>query len=523
MQRWRRVGLVLAVLLAARLAWAANPPTHRCAEPLGTVSFRPQDASEPLQLYRKSWAVVVGIDAYEKLPRLGGAVRDARAMAQVLQQQGFEVRLLLDGEATRAAITRLIADELPDRTGPDDRVLVYFAGHGMTRGAEDAAVGYLMPIDAEPQAAASTGISMTELQRWFSLYPARHILYVADACYSGLALGSRGAGLPAGAHDYVRQVAGKKARISLVAGANGEQALEFRGHGLFTYHLLEALEGAADANGDGLITSDELAAFVKPAVAQTARREFQAGQTPQYARQGEGEFLLLSPRGTTVRHEAQPAPETPRARQARRELDALSAAQGEPLAPVACLCSDPAVMEVLGEAAQKLVGGRPGTARSQDEAALALLATVTNACGEAQVLQARARLYAGQPPESVLEATTAAAKTCPGHAVVDHFAGSALVKAGRLVEAETAFARAIAAAPGYEAPQFNLGILMLLQKKGQAALPVFAALALRAPDKPEVFVALGQAQALLGHDAEAKAAWCRAKKLGSADAARLCP
>jgi hypothetical protein len=44
---------------------------------------------------------------------------------------------------------------------------------------------------------------MQELQGWFASYRAKHVMFVADACYSGLAISTRAAGLSAGALDYL--------------------------------------------------------------------------------------------------------------------------------------------------------------------------------------------------------------------------------------------------------------------------------------------------------------------------------
>lgn len=246
-------------------------------------------------LYARSHAVVIGIDGYQNasVPKLRGAVRDARDMAALLESQGFEVALLLDAAATRRAVGELLGDRLPTRLGKDDRVFVYFAGHGVSTGEGDMALGYLVPVDGDRERLRATGISMRELQDWFAGYPAKHVMFVADACYSGLALSTRAIGLPAGLSDYLLQVTSKPVRLAMTAGGAGEEAHEWRGHGLFTYFLLDALKGAADADHDGIVTSDEIAAYVRPNVSQTAAVQFRAQQNPQVGRHGEGEFVFV--------------------------------------------------------------------------------------------------------------------------------------------------------------------------------------------------------------------------------------
>ncbi len=301
------LGLALLVLLAATSALGQT----RGAEGFGASVAYQTDDGGPLQLYQRSWAVVIGIDAYGDLPRLGGAVRDATKVSDYLQAQGFDVTLLTDAGATRAAITELVGDRLPSKVGSDDRVLIYFAGHGLSRGEGDSAMGYLMPVEAKRASPASTAISMAELQRWFAQYKSKHVLYVADACYSGLSIGTRSVGLSPETRDYVRHVTQRPVRVALVAGNSGQEAHEYQGHGLFTFFLLQGLQGGADANKDGLVTTDELAAFVKPNVAQIAAQQFKAQQHPQFARMGEGEFLFLTAHTRVAQAPAGPTGATP--------------------------------------------------------------------------------------------------------------------------------------------------------------------------------------------------------------------
>jgi hypothetical protein len=59
----------------------------------------------------KGWAVVIGIDEYRHVPRLTYASTDAKSMATLLSQQGFEVVSLYDSSATRQAILHELGDE----------------------------------------------------------------------------------------------------------------------------------------------------------------------------------------------------------------------------------------------------------------------------------------------------------------------------------------------------------------------------------------------------------------------------
>lgn len=285
-----------------RLNLAMSPPPQS-QQSAGGAAF------DPSAVYRRSIAVVIGIDAYEHLDRLQGAVRDAQAMSQALRAQGFEVTSLFDADASLERLREVLGDRLRQQLGPDDRVLVYFAGHGASVGQDDAQTGYLMPVAAKSYLPFSTGISMNELVMWLNGYASKHVMFVADACYSGLALSTRGVALSPTIQGYVAEIARGRVRFSLVAGAADQEAHEWENQGVFTHFLLEGMQGAADFNRDGLVTSDELAGYVRPQVADLVRTQFQAEQLPQSGRSGTGEFIFFVPRAASVQPTSLPTAE----------------------------------------------------------------------------------------------------------------------------------------------------------------------------------------------------------------------
>jgi formylglycine-generating enzyme required for sulfatase activity len=300
----------LAILLAAGSVSAADRGVAVVykAPPGGRGGL-----SGNVTIYEHSLAVVIGIDQYQSanVPALTGAVRDAVSVSEALKAQGFGVTILINEKATRKGITRVLGDVLPDQLGASDRAIVYFAGHGMTTGKGDRQLGYLVPADGDRDAIRSTGISMTELNAWFADYPCKHVMFVADACYSGLALSTRAMGLSVTLSDYLLQITRKPVRLVMTAGGAGQAAHEWQGHGLFTHFFLAAISGSADADGDGIVTSDELAAYVKPNVARTAIDYMREEQSPLLGRNGEGEFVFLTGRTAVPASQARvmtPAP-----------------------------------------------------------------------------------------------------------------------------------------------------------------------------------------------------------------------
>jgi peptidoglycan/xylan/chitin deacetylase (PgdA/CDA1 family)/uncharacterized caspase-like protein len=241
--------------------------------------------------YANSWAIVVGIDNYPKWPRLQYAVRDAEGVGQALVQKfGFapeRVITLKNEQATRAGILGAFNERLrqgssgPNGTGglqPNDRVFMFFAGHGATRKLSSGRdLGYIVPYDADPDNLATDGIPMTEIQNIAESLPAKHALFVMDACYSGLGL-TRGAANAAFLRDNGRRLG----RQMLTAGGTDQLVSDGgpNGHSVFTWTLLQGLGGKADLNGDGLITATELAAYVAPAVSSVSHQTPAFGSLP---------------------------------------------------------------------------------------------------------------------------------------------------------------------------------------------------------------------------------------------------
>ena len=179
------------------------------------------------------------------------------------------------------------------RATRDDRLFVFFAGHGLTAslpwGGEE---GYLLPVDGDPADLALTAISMEDVGRIARRIPAKHILFTVDACYSGFAITRD---VPPAKVDvsYLEAMTKEPAVQIMTAGRKGEPVLEEQGHGLFTRRLIQGLTGLADTDQNGIITAQELATWLEARVIGDSRNR----QHPQYSRlYGEGQFVFVVPR-----------------------------------------------------------------------------------------------------------------------------------------------------------------------------------------------------------------------------------
>jgi hypothetical protein len=242
--------------------------------------------SEELREYQKGrgWAVVIGVDDYASAPRLRYAVADARAVGGELERQGFDVTYLLDGEATGPAILGAIGDDLPQKVSAADRVVIFFAGHGQTRKFEGGSeTGFLMPVEASFEKLRQTAIDMGAVKSLADELPAKHVLFLIDACYGGIA-GLRGrAANPKVDDAYLRAITRDRGRQLITAGGPDEEAHESPewGHSAFTHVLLKGLrDGLADINSDGIVPASELHQFLE-------RNVFEAVQVSQTGGRGD--------------------------------------------------------------------------------------------------------------------------------------------------------------------------------------------------------------------------------------------
>lgn len=235
-------------------------------------------------LYRKKWALIIGINDYHEWPKLQYAVNDAQGIKKVLVDKlefSEENIFMLENEkATRKDILQAFGDQLmnQDKIQEDDAVFIFYAGHGMTRTVNDKrSLGYIVPVDADRTSYISQAISMSEINDLNEMIPARHVFWVMDACYSGLALTRSGSpGLDS--KRYIQEVTNRKARQIITAGGADEEVADGgpNGHSIFTWSLINALSGDADINGDGYITASEICNYVPPNVSSLSK------QTPAY-------------------------------------------------------------------------------------------------------------------------------------------------------------------------------------------------------------------------------------------------
>jgi len=251
------------------------------------------------KIYDKSYAIIIGIDEYQTISDLDYAVNDAVAIKEMLINQfnyaKEDIKLLINEDANKDNIVDALSD-ISLLANENDRIVIFFAGHGETMSLPDGGeMGYLLPVDGRQENLYASAIPMNDLKYLSDISKAKHMLFLVDACYGGLAaVGTRGL-TPAKTPNYLEKITNIKARQIITAGGSDEKVIEKPelGHSIYTMNLLRALkDGLADTNGDGYITAGELGLYLNEKVTIDSENQ----QTPQSRRltSHEGEFIFFN-------------------------------------------------------------------------------------------------------------------------------------------------------------------------------------------------------------------------------------
>ena len=237
------------------------------------------------------WAVVVGISDYaDDRLTLRYAHRDAEALYEFLLTPAGgafsreHMSLLLDGNATRDSLAKAFRSFLA-QSKEDDLVLIYIACHGAPDAAAARQPLYVLTHETNLDDIAGTAMPMHEIEWSLKNYVlANRVVILADTCHSeGMATGERGGPAAGALNRYLDQLSASTPGVAYLASARENQRSYEdekwgKGHGAFTWFLLEGMRGAADGWGgrprDNIVTLDELADYVSDQVfKETGRRQ----------------------------------------------------------------------------------------------------------------------------------------------------------------------------------------------------------------------------------------------------------
>jgi uncharacterized caspase-like protein len=246
------------------------------------------------------YALLVGVgeSTYPKWS-LPVTVKDAQALQAVLTDaslcaypdDGDHIHLLHDDGATRSAILDGLA-WLKAQADADleATAVVYYSGHGWL----DQSTGryYLLPHDVEPFDIPGSALSAQVFTEALREITARRLLVFVDSCHAeGMAtskdspptmklpLGFVQTALPKGVVNELKEGEGR----AIFTSSRDDQRSWVRSDGtmsIYTYHLIEALQGAGNQPGDTVVRVSNLMSHLGKAVPESARKLRHAEQTP---------------------------------------------------------------------------------------------------------------------------------------------------------------------------------------------------------------------------------------------------
>lgn len=240
-------------------------------------------ASRP---YPKDWGLIIGIEDYDRLPKVEFARKDALIVREyfirILGVPEENIISLMDNEATKSRIEGYLKKYIPTNVGKNATLYVYYAGHGLP--GIKKGEPYLVPYDADTRFIEQTGYKLISFYQDLHRLDIERVYVFLDACFSGVA--SRAAEmLIKGARPALIHVEDVKPPTSSIVSFNatstGEISNAFpeKEHGLFTYYLLRGLKGEADTDDDGWSSVKEIYEYVHSNVRRESRR-MQSEQTP---------------------------------------------------------------------------------------------------------------------------------------------------------------------------------------------------------------------------------------------------
>lgn len=284
-----------------------------------------QSEEDSLQLpFTQSHAFLIGIDAYEHISPLRTAVKDASDIAGLLSdvdKHAYQVHLYKD--ATKAKMEECFA-KMQTVVQAEDRVLFYFAGHGIALDSEKDPEGYLVPADAKSDD-KETLVKMDRLHEVLLTLPCKHGLLVLDCCFAGSfkwSTGSRSEIFDFGQTLYAErfwryvehpawQVITSSAHDQKASDLLDHQALGLREEEMtdtqnspFAWAFKQAIDlhSKADTSGrsrsDGIVTVTELFLYLQEVVltaSQNGKRQSPALFSLESKHDTKGEYIFINP------------------------------------------------------------------------------------------------------------------------------------------------------------------------------------------------------------------------------------
>lgn len=254
-----------------------------------TITYKGATEAKP-----RLFLVTIGINKY-KNPKynLNYAQADADGVANMISQKSktlfqeiipFSIR---NDKAIKANIYAAL-EQIKAKALEQDMIIVYYAGHGvMSGGSNKEKEFFIVPHDVtqmygKDELLYEKAISAADLKKYAQAINAQKQVFILDACQSAGALESLEGNRGAAEEKAIAQLARSTGTFWITSTGSDQFASEFAklGHGIFTYTLLEGINGAADVNKDQRLTIRELSTYIENKVPELSEQLKGTSQFP---------------------------------------------------------------------------------------------------------------------------------------------------------------------------------------------------------------------------------------------------
>jgi uncharacterized caspase-like protein len=229
-----------------------------------------------IQQPRDAVAIIIGIEKYKRVPKAEFANLDAKDFynyaVRGLGIKPENIKLLLDEEADDIEIVKAFENWLPLQVKKDKTdVYVFYSGHGLP--STDGQSLYFLPYGVDKQYLARTAVGQREVVTALVASKPKSVTMFIDSCYSGQTRGGdvllasvKPIALKAEANAF-------PSNFTVITASSNDQVSssspELK-HGIFSFFLMKGMEGDADSNKDGKITTGEMQEYLSDKVSRQA-------------------------------------------------------------------------------------------------------------------------------------------------------------------------------------------------------------------------------------------------------------
>lgn len=244
-------------------------------------------------LYEKSFALLIGVSKYQysgwnALPSIPGEIK---LLEESLKKHEFIIEKSLN---PTSAILKKKIEEFISNNGlkPNNRLLIFFSGHGCTRKVgENRVKGYIVPADApRPEDNKSEfvnkAIEMGQIHTWAKKIESKHALFVFDSCFCGTIFLAKGDSIP----NDISYLIAEPVRQFITAGDENDMLPP---KSCMVPYFIKGIGGGADYTNDGYITCTELGIYLRQSIIS-----YKNCGTPRYGKirdhdLDKGEFVFI--------------------------------------------------------------------------------------------------------------------------------------------------------------------------------------------------------------------------------------